>query len=574
MRVAIYARYSSENQRPESIDDQISSCRKYAIERDWTLDDNLIFSDLAVSGAREDRLGLRDMMVYAQDHKFDALLIDDLSRLARDNLLMLTIIAELRYHGVRVVSVADNLDSDQEEANFSIQLRGIANELFLTDLRKKVLRGQIGQRDRGFFVGERIFGYRSIPVGAGRRDKKGLPRPDGYKMEIFASEAAVVKTIFADFVSGKSVFSMVNELNRLGLPGRYQAPRKWSATTLMRMVRNEKYIGVWIWNRMEHRRDPRTRKIRRYPKDPAKWCTIKDEALRIIPQEIWEQAQKRLEELGTVWQTGQKKRGFVGQRGSRVSVYPRQLLSGAMTCGRCGATIGMASRAKGGYYGCLKARRSLCDNRLLVRRKKIERVLLTKLRDSILDVNSIEYLLQRIKAELDKMNSDLPGKIELKSRELNDQQRRITYLVEVVAEGRGTRSITDALAASEKLAEDLTVEVEILRRSLTDSFQVPPRIWIEERLQNVQQILERNTGASALLLRKVLGPIRLDRVVPEVGMPYYVAHSKLDVVELLDGRTGGEPASAPSRGREPPRVSNALRWWRRGLSHLCGICRV
>ena len=193
------------------------------------------------------------------------------------------------------------------------------------------------------------------------------------------------------------MFSMVNELNRLGLPGRYQAPRKWSATTLMRMVRNEKYIGVWIWNRMEHRRDPRTRKIRRYPKDPAKWCTIKDEALRIIPQEIWEQAQKRLEELGTVWQTGQKKRGFVGQRGSRVSVYPRQLLSGAMTCGRCGATIGMASRAKGGYYGCLKARRSLCDNRLLVRRKKIERVLLTKLRDSILDVNSIEYLLQRIK---------------------------------------------------------------------------------------------------------------------------------------------------------------------------------
>ena len=53
MRAAIYARYSTENQRPESIDDQVSSCRKYAIERGWTLDDNLIFSDLAVSGARE-----------------------------------------------------------------------------------------------------------------------------------------------------------------------------------------------------------------------------------------------------------------------------------------------------------------------------------------------------------------------------------------------------------------------------------------------------------------------------------------------------------------------------------------
>jgi site-specific DNA recombinase len=112
MRVAIYARYGTENQRPESIDDQVSSCRKYAIERGWILDDNLIFSDSAVSGAREDRLGLREMMVHARDNKFDALLVDDLSRLARDNLLMLTTIADLRFHGVRVVSVADNLNSD------------------------------------------------------------------------------------------------------------------------------------------------------------------------------------------------------------------------------------------------------------------------------------------------------------------------------------------------------------------------------------------------------------------------------------------------------------------------------
>jgi hypothetical protein len=76
--------------------------------------------------------------------------------------------------GIRLVSVADGLDSDQEEAHFSIQLRGIANELFLTGLRKKVLRGLIGQKNRGFFVGERAFGYRSVPVGVGRRDKERI----------------------------------------------------------------------------------------------------------------------------------------------------------------------------------------------------------------------------------------------------------------------------------------------------------------------------------------------------------------------------------------------------------------
>ncbi|HEV2271823.1 MAG TPA: recombinase family protein, partial [Steroidobacteraceae bacterium] len=91
------------------------------------------------------------MMEAARSARFDALLVDDLSRLARNNLLMLTVIGDLHFLGIRLVSVADGLDSNQEEANFSIQLRGIANELFLTDLRKKVLRGLIGQKNRGFF---------------------------------------------------------------------------------------------------------------------------------------------------------------------------------------------------------------------------------------------------------------------------------------------------------------------------------------------------------------------------------------------------------------------------------------
>jgi len=543
-----------------------TACRKYAVERGWNVDDGRIFFDEAISGSRTDRAGLNEMMELARTKNFEALLVDDLSRLARNILLMLSMIHELRFLGIRVVSVADGLDSNQEEANLSIQLRGIANELFLTDLRKKTMRGQIGQKGRGFFVGERAFGYRSLPVGTGRKDKKGQPRPDGYKMETFASEAAVVREIFEDFASGKSVFSMVNDLNRREVQGRYQAG-KWSAPTIMRMVRNEKYIGRWIWNRMEHRRDTQTNKVRVFPKDPTKWCVVEDEALRIIPHELWQRVQNRLEELGKVWHRGQNKRGFECQRGSRVSVYPRRLLSGSMICGRCGGAIGEVTGRKGGYYGCLKARRTMCDNRLLVRRKKIERLLLEELRNRILNVDSIEHVLQKIKVELDHSNSDLPSKVDLKVKELNDQQRRITYLVEVVADGRGTRSITDALSASEKRTDDLKAELEILRRSLTDSFCVPPRAWVEERLHNLQQTLDRNVGASALLLRKVLGPIRLDVVIPDIGRPYYVARSKLCVVELLNVRalkTPIEPPCAQVEEDSGQGGSNTFQWWRRG----------
>ena len=62
---------------------------------------------------------------------------------------MLSVLAEFQYADVRVVSVADNLDSSDEESTLGIQIRGIFNELQLRDLKKsKTLRGLIGQKQR------------------------------------------------------------------------------------------------------------------------------------------------------------------------------------------------------------------------------------------------------------------------------------------------------------------------------------------------------------------------------------------------------------------------------------------
>jgi len=122
------------------------------------------------------------------------------------------------------------------------------------------------------------------------------------------------------------------------------------------------------------------------------------------------------------------------------------------------------------------------------------------------------------------------------------------------------------LTASENQAESLEAEIGILEASLSGSFQIPPRVWIEERLRDFQKTLELNTGLSALVLRKVLGRIRLEVLVPEVGHPYYVAHTKLAVVELLDPRGAkfsvSHTDSRPPAGR-PAEGTNALQSWTR-----------
>ena len=177
MRASIYARYSSDNQRQESIEDQIASCTRYAVQHAFDVLPEHVYSDRARSGASHEREGLTALLAAARAQLIDVVLVDDLSRLARDNTFMLNALADLRYWDVRLVSVADRLDTADDDATLGIQLRGIFNELSLKDLGKKTFRGQLGQKERGSYVGERTYGYRSEPMGEVHIDKRGRPRP-------------------------------------------------------------------------------------------------------------------------------------------------------------------------------------------------------------------------------------------------------------------------------------------------------------------------------------------------------------------------------------------------------------
>jgi site-specific DNA recombinase len=322
MRAAIYARYSSENQRPESIEDQVAACRRLAVERGFTVLEDHIYMDQAQSGARRDRPGLAALLAAAQQRQFEVVLVDDLSRLARDNYLMLSVLAELHFEGIRVISVADGLDSNDEESTLGIQIRGIFNELQLRDLKQKTLRGQMGQKQRGFSVGERTYGYRSMPVGTIQMDKKGRPRPEGYKMEIEPREAAVVLRIFKSYADGLSLTRIVRMLNEEGIPGRMRSSKGWAPATVSRLLDNEKYIGRWMWNRTESRRDPRTGRRRRFVKSDSEWVVHEDESLRIVPQDLWEKVRARRQEVRRSWPGGKGRRGFSSEQGGRVDSGP------------------------------------------------------------------------------------------------------------------------------------------------------------------------------------------------------------------------------------------------------------
>jgi len=82
MKVAIYARYSSDNQRDASIADQMRVCRAFAERQGWTIARE--YSDHAVSGATLLRSGFQSLMRDALNRRFDVVLAESLDRFSRD----------------------------------------------------------------------------------------------------------------------------------------------------------------------------------------------------------------------------------------------------------------------------------------------------------------------------------------------------------------------------------------------------------------------------------------------------------------------------------------------------------
>src|SRR4030065_847242 len=173
-RVAIYARYSTDMQREESIQDQYRNCNRYAEREGWQIIKR--YKDEAISGAVKDRPDYQKMLKDAEAKVFDILLIDDLSRLSRDNIETQGVIKRFKFWGIRVIGGSDGIDTDRKGYKIHAGLKGIMNEEYLDDLREKTIRGMEGQALKGFNCGGHSYGYKRIPIfSPSEKDKDGRP---------------------------------------------------------------------------------------------------------------------------------------------------------------------------------------------------------------------------------------------------------------------------------------------------------------------------------------------------------------------------------------------------------------
>ena len=449
-RVAIYARYSSDAQSEQSIDDQVRICRARAEREGWQVVD--VYADYAISGASASRPRFQQLISEGRTGRFDVILAEALDRLSRDQEHIAGFHKQMTFAGVRVVTIADG-----DISELHVGLKGTMSALFLKDLAQKTHRGLEGRVRAGLSGGGLSFGYQV---------RRGL-RPDGTPItgetEIVPDEAAVVRRVFETYTAGQSPRSIAKALNAEGVPG----PRggKWTASLLLGgagretgMLRNRLYVGERVWNRQHFVKDPSTGRRVARPNPREAWVVTAVPELAIVEPEVWAAAQRRLAENRRLVVATSHEAG--SNRGSRLSALrrPRWPLAGLVRCGLCNAP--MTVRAAGGRLGCSNhVERGTCMNARTVQRDALLGRVLVGLKERLLAPELVEEFARTYVAEVNAANRERGARQAGLQAEVAKLDRQIRTLLELIKDGHGGVAMATELREVERRREALRGEV-------------------------------------------------------------------------------------------------------------------
>lgn len=538
-RVALYARYSSDNQRDASIEDQLRLCRERAAREGWEIIDS--FSDRSVSGASLIRPGIQALMQDAQAGRFDVVLAESLDRISRDQEDIAGVYKRLTFAGVRLVTLTEG-----EVSELHIGLKGTMGALFLKDLADKTRRGLRGRVEAGKSGGGNSYGHRVV------RDlgPDGLPVTGERAIE--PTEARVVERIFRDYAAGKSPRTIAQALNGEGLPG----PRSedWSASTLhgnrargTGILNNELYIGRLVWNRLRYLKDPETgRRVSRLNPESA-WIVTEIPELRIVPQDLWDAVKARQGKL------------VLPERGNRGQVMTsrrraRYLLSGLMRCDACGGGMSMISAT---HLGCSGARnKGTCGNRKTIARREVEDRVCAALSTRLMDPELFAVFCEEFVAETNRLRAAQSGSKATTQAELAKVNRDLDRLVQALLDGVPAASVRERMQQLEARQAELERKLEATPPALPALHPDMAKLY-REKVATLLDALNADDSRSAAteILRGLIDSL----VLTPTDKAYQITLTG-DLAGILALAAGGHakaPAAGPAEALQVSLVAGA-----------------
>jgi site-specific DNA recombinase len=504
VKVAIYARYSTDNQRVASIADQFRVCLSHAEKQGWSVVEQ--YSDQAISGSTLIlRPGIQALIRDALAGRFQFVLAEALDRLSRDQEDIAGLYKRLRFSGVQIATLAEG-----EISELHVGLKGTMNALFLKDLADKTRRGLRGRVEDGKSGGGNSYGYDVVvQLTAGGEPMRG-------NRTINKVEAEIVRRIFSSYAAGKSAKRIALELNREGVAA--PSGGAWGFSTIngnpkrgTGILNNEMYVGRIVWNRQRFMKDPDTgKRVSRL--NPQEEWIIKDVPdLRIITDELW-QATKLRQQAVKVMRTTD---GQEAENHFRDRRRPKYLFSGLTQCGCCGGGYTMISAD---LVGCATARnKGTCSNRLNIRRDRIEARVLTALRDRLMDPALFAAFCDEYTREVNRARIEARATLEAARGELERIDRELKKLIQAITDGVPGATLKDQFIEREERKAELT--------TLLATAEEPPTLlhpsmatYYREQVTHLHTALREETEEKRLEAGEVLRSL-VQRIVltPENG---------------------------------------------------------
>jgi DNA invertase Pin-like site-specific DNA recombinase len=240
-----------------------------------------------MSGATNQRPGLISLMAAVDSGELDVVVVEDLSRLSRDIEHSASIRKRFAFSGVRLIGIADGIDTLGNGGDLLYGVKSILSEQYLKDLGDKTSRGLRDRAQIGRVTGALPYGYTSEPA----------PDGQGKVAVIEAAQAAVVQRIFRMRAAGRSYRDIAKTLNDEGVApprGRQKDSRKrrdgWALSGVRSMLQNSKYAGRWTFGARSWKKSPTTgKRVVRPAESPVVEVSLP--ALRIVDEETWARVQ-------------------------------------------------------------------------------------------------------------------------------------------------------------------------------------------------------------------------------------------------------------------------------------------
>lgn len=456
MRAVAYARFSSDNQRVESIDAQIRAIKTYCEDNEYSLIKT--YTDEAISGTSDQRDSFLQLMKDAEIGLFDVVIVHKLDRFARNRYDSAIYRKKLQDNNVKLISVLERIDEDNPENIILLSVLEGMNEYYSKNLAREVKKGQKENALKGIHNG-------GIPPLGFDVDKETR------KLVVNEFEAEAVRIIFDMYCRKYGYDLIAKELNSKGY--KTKTGKEFTRNSIAEILRNEKYIGRYVFNKRLSKKSG-NRKF----KDDKDIVRIDNAFPAIVSMQIWNKKEEIL----------------------KTRIKPRRhcsrhfILTGKIVCECCGGNyVGSSTwsgRNKKKYYQyeSINRKRKVknCKNKV-IRAELLEEYVIKQLKENILNDSTIDILasnMLELVSTKSKNSSKTLAELEERRRKL---QTRIDKLLDLYLDGEMSKTALESKTSSmQQELENVNIRIN---EHKANQLRVPNIENIKKYLHNMKNDL-------------------------------------------------------------------------------------